>query len=117
MDRFDDEIDKMLRTIIEHYGYRNQLKKFNEECFEVIEAVMDLEQALDSISCSGCDFGEQDYYTKNERRHLEEEIADVMVLLNQFITYYDLDTTNIIDTIDKKINRQMIRIEDENNDK
>lgn len=36
--------NEKLKHIIEYYGYRNQLKKFNEESFEVIEAVMDLEE-------------------------------------------------------------------------
>ena len=43
------DLNEKLKSIIEYYGYRNQLKKFNEESFEVIEAVMDLEEQI--VTC------------------------------------------------------------------
>lgn len=105
------DLNEKLKSIIEYYGYRNQLKKFNEESFEVIEAVMDLEEQI--LTC--CECGCFDSYTKHERKHLEEEIADTLVLLNQFIYYYELNENNIMDTVYKKIDRQLTRIEEEIN--
>ena len=105
------DLNEKLKSIIEYYGYRNQLKKFNEESFEVIEAVMDLEYQI--LTCCECGRGET--HTKHERKHLEEEIADTLVLLNQFIYYYDLNENNIMDTVYKKIDRQLTRIEEEIN--
>lgn len=105
------DLNEKLKSIIEYYGYRNQLKKFNEESFEVIEAVMDLEEQI--ITCCECGCSEQ--HTKHEREHLEEEIADALVLLNQFIYYYDLNENDIMDTVYKKIDRQLARIEEEVN--
>ena len=105
------DLNEKLKSIIEYYGYRNQLKKFNEESFEVIEAVMDLEEQI--VTC--CECGCSGQHTKHEREHLEEEIADVLVLLNQFIYYYDLNENDIMDTVYKKIDRQLARIEEEVN--
>lgn len=105
------ETNEKLKSIIEYYGYRNQLKKFNEESFEVIEAVMDLEEQI--VTCFAC--GCSECHTKHEREHLEEEISDVLVLLNQFIQYYDLNENNIMNTIYRKIDRQIFRIEEEMN--
>lgn len=105
------DLNEKLKSIIEYYGYRNQLKKFNEESFEVVEAVMDLEDQI--LTCCECVCGET--HTKHERKHLEEEIADTLVLLNQFIYYYDLDENNIMDTVYKKTDRQLARIEEEIN--
>lgn len=105
------DLNEKLKSIIEYYGYRNQLKKFNEESFEVIEAVMDLEEQI--VTC--CECGCSECHTKHERGHLEEEIADALVLLNQFIYYYDLNENNIMDTVYKKIDRQLARIEEEIN--
>lgn len=105
------DLNEKLKSIIEYYGYRNQLKKFNEESFEVIEAVMDLEEQI--LTC--CECGCFDSHTKHERKHLEEEIADTLVLLNQFIYYYELNENNIMDTVYKKIDRQLTRIEEEIN--
>ena len=105
------DLNEKLKSIIEYYGYRNQLKKFNEESFEVIEAVMDLEEQI--LTC--CECGCSGQHTKHEREHLEEEIADALVLLNQFIYYYDLNENNIMDTVYKKTDRQLARIEEEVN--
>lgn len=107
------DLNEKLKSIIEYYGYRNQLKKFNEESFEVIEAVMDLEEQI--VTCFSC--GCSECHTKHERKHLEEEIADALVLLNQFIYYYDLDENNIMDNVYKKTDRQLARIEVESNDR
>ena len=105
------DLNEKLKSIIEYYGYRNQLKKFNEESFEVIEAVMDLEEQI--LTCCECGCGET--HTEHERKHLEEEIAYTLVLLNQFIYYYELNENNIMDTVYKKIDRQLARIEEEIN--
>ena len=80
--------------------------KINEESFEVIEAVVDLEEQI----LTRCECGCSECHTKHEREHLEEEIADALVLLNQFIYYYDLNEDNIMDTVYKKTDREIDRI-------
>lgn len=85
-----------LLKIFNHYGVSKQLKKFNEESFELMEAIIDYENSIGS------------------KQHIIEEIADVFVLLRQFIEYYEI-TYDDIDIIRKqKIERQLKRIEEEN---
>ena len=49
--------------------------------------------------------------------HIAEEIADVTVMLKQFQYLYEIEDKTIDNIMDKKINRQLERIGDENNKK
>jgi NTP pyrophosphatase (non-canonical NTP hydrolase) len=95
--------DKLLK-IIEHYEITNQLKKLNEECYELIEAIRDYEEDLIRVDCD-------DYYTQHLKKHIEEEFADVMVLLGQIKYFYDLDDEKIKKIMNEKIDRQLDRIQ------
>ena len=91
-----------LLTIINNYGANKQLKKLSEEVFEFQEAVIHWELAKKSIYPSPFDRLEE---------HIEEEFADVCVLLEQFKAYYDLDNKKIIEIMKQKIDRQIKRME------
>lgn len=80
-----------LLKIIRHYGLKNQLRKLNEEVFELIEAIRDTRFFL-------------------SKTHIEEEFADVMVLLSQIKHYYNLDSNKLKKIMDYKINRQLERM-------
>lgn len=80
-----------LLKIIRHYGLKNQLRKLNEEVFELIEAIRDT----------------RFFFSKT---HIEEEFADVMVLLSQIKHYYNLDSNKLKKIMDYKINRQLERM-------
>lgn len=88
--------DKLLK-IIKHYGVLPQLKYFQGEVFELNEAIIDYEWTGDLP----------------EVKHIKEEIADVMVMLKQFQEYYMIKDEDIIDIMEKKIDRQLERIEAE----
>lgn len=77
--------------IISHYGYNNQLRKLNEECFELEEALI-----------------------LSEKESITEEVADVMVMLYQFIEFYGITNDEIKKIMKQKINRQLKRMEKEN---
>lgn len=96
-----------LLKIINHYGERHQQKKLNEEVFELIEAIRDYEEDYIRVDC------DKDY-VQQFKEHIEEEFADVMVLLNQFLEYYDLNKENIKKIMQQKINRQLERMKEEN---
>ena len=102
-----------LLYIIWYYDINNQLKKLNEECFEFIEAVKDYEYQKDACEVLGCKDIEE--HLKSAIEHLEEEYADVCVVLEQFKAYYDLDNDKIIEIMKQKIDRQLGRIEKEKN--
>lgn len=91
--------------IIDHYGVLPQLKHFNSEVFELNEAVINAENnRLIGISRKPC---------KKAIDHISEEIADVCVMLEQFIEYYNIDRNNVEKIMIEKIHRQLERIENE----
>lgn len=95
-----------LLKIINHYEVDNQLKKLNEEIFELIEAIRDYEEDYIKVDCD-------DYFTQHLKKHIEEEFADVMVLLSQIKYYYELDSERIKKIMEEKIVRQLERIKNE----
>lgn len=88
-----------LLKIIKHYGVNAQQRQFAEEVFE-------LQEAITAYENEGLNMG-------NDTSHIAEEIADIAVLLNQFIDYYDLDDEKIDEIAHYKIKRQLERIKNE----
>jgi NTP pyrophosphatase (non-canonical NTP hydrolase) len=76
--------------IINHYGYRHQIRKLAEEQYELIEALF--EEDEDNIT---------------------EEIADCLLLINQFKSFYQIKDKDIQEVYDYKIARQERRMKDE----
>lgn len=87
-----------LIKIIEHYGVNNQLRQFNEECFELMEAITIYET--------------EEYECVPSNIHIKEEIADVMVMLEQFKLYYRISSEEITNIFWSKVDRQLKRIEE-----
>lgn len=101
--------DKLLK-IINHYGVMPQLKYFQSEVFELNEAIIIYEDErphLDDEADEG--------YIKMLKEHIAEEIADVLVMVNQFIQYYDISGDDIEAIFEMKLDRQLERIKNENN--
>ena len=92
-----------LLKIIEHFGIRNQLKKFNEECYELEEAILDYQTEIA--------YFDEDAMTLSIKRHIAEEIADVMLLLEQFKVYYGITSEEITNLFWSKVARTLQRIE------
>ena len=91
-----EEILKIINT----YGVMPQLKYFQSEVFELNEAIFEKEKI-------GA------YPGIEERKHIAEEIADVLVMLNQFKEYYGITDEEIINNMQFKIKRQLEMIENE----
>lgn len=79
------------KKIINHYGVNAQLKKLSEEVYEFEEAVLE----------------------KHDKKHITEEIADILVILQQFKEKYNIDLTEINKVMRYKVDRQIRRIEKE----
>ena len=99
-----------LLKIIMHYGVNAQQRQFAEETFELQEAITMYEQErslkdLLDIKIVGSDV--------SKKQHIAEEIADVMVLLNQFKAYYGIPNETILVFMRGKVNRQLERIKNE----
>lgn len=90
------------KQIIEHYGVIPQLKYMQTEMFEFIEAVIEREIHWN--------FDTEIQDIKPLDKHIEEEYADLTMMLEQFKEYYHLDENNIQKIKEQKIERQLERI-------
>lgn len=93
----DKNLKEKLLKIINNYGEKKQLKKLIEEVYEFIESILTDDGSVESLV------------------HIEEEFSDVCVILEQFKAQYGLNNKNIIETINYKVDRQLGRIENDNN--
>lgn len=94
--------------IINHFGYRAQMKKLNEEVFELIEAIDTYEDAvMEQVN-------PEPYYTIAEmdifREHVVEEVGDVLLLITQFLARYEISKPEIDKWMDTKLERTIERI-------
>lgn len=99
-----------LLKIINNYSVLPQLKQFNEEAYELIEAIITKEFMYQSSDTTNS-------MDKFNLEHIVEEIADVLNMVEQFMYYYDIDIQDVIEIKHKKINRQLERIENEKDNK
>ncbi len=90
-----------LLKIITHYGVNAQQRQLAEEVFELQEAITAYENDYEGLNMG------------NDTNHIAEEIADVMVLLNQFKAYYNIPNETILVFMRGKVNRQLERIKNE----
>lgn len=109
----DKKMDKDLLKIIQNYGISNQLKKLSEELYEFQEAVLSY-NLLKTIN--------EDVKDKVLEKNTEyiykcvlEEYADLCVLLSQFELYFDLNENEVLQVMRNKVDRQLKRIENDNN--
>lgn len=92
--------NKLLK-IVRHYGIDNQLRKFSEENFELIEAIVKERNDVCEI------------FQEMEEKWIKEEIADNLVLLSQFILYYEINLDEIEEIFKQKVERQLERMKQE----
>lgn len=97
--------NKLLK-IINHYGIEKQLRKFNEENFELIEAIIKRKTKMSNPKNFHL------LYIEELKDNIKEEIADNLVLLSQFILYYNIDLDDIEEIFKQKVERQLKRMEE-----
>lgn len=102
--------EKLLK-IINHYGVIPQLKYFQSEVFELNEAIInrELKDTVEYEIPLTEIIGAKD--------HIVEEIADIMVMLEQFKLYYGISSEDITNIFWSKVDRQINRIENDSNNK
>ena len=89
--RIDEE---KVKRIADHYGLMSQLKQLAEECSELsVEALH--------------------YTRKGRKERLFEEMADVLIMIQQVIYILGCGHEDIEKYAEFKINRQLKRIEEE----
>lgn len=87
------EQDKKLEKITEHFGIETELTKLSEEVGELLN------------ECYKRHFVDPEY------GEIEDEMADVFVILAQIGLYFNVDKDKILSILDEKINRTVDRID------
>lgn len=93
-----------LLKIIKHYGEAKQLKYIHSEYFELDQAIIDYWNET-------CQYYED--IEKYHKKHIAEEISDIMVMLKQFQYLYEIPDNEIENIMKFKIERQLERIDKE----
>ena len=91
---FDNEAENRIKQIADHYGTKEQLRQLSEECCEL--AVEANHSARKGVTVK-----------------IIEEIADVLIMIEQVIYLANIDKCDIEDCINYKLDRQMKRMEKE----
>ena len=89
------EMNTKLLQIISYFGVNNQQRKIQEELFELQESIT---------------LAEWTYPKEMAKEKMEEEMADVVVMLMQFANFYKLNVVNIRHNAEWKIERKIERI-------
>lgn len=101
------------KKIISFYGINHQQRKFQEEVFELQEAINKYEFAYDDnvemLMLDGMEKWDLDVLEEN----IIQEIADVCVMLHQFVEYYQINPLDISRVMGQKIDRQLDRMKEE----
>ena len=84
--------DEKLKAITKHFGIETELTKLSEEIGELLNECY------------------SNYYTGKNKDNIEDELADVYVLLNQIKLYFNVDTLRVGQIVDQKIDRTVTRI-------
>ena len=86
--------DTRIKIIADHYGIKNQLRQLAEECSEL---------AVEASHSA----------RKGTTVKIIEEIADVMIMIEQVIYLAKIDKCDIENCIDYKLGRQIVRLSKE----
>lgn len=90
--------DERIKTIADHYGIKNQMRQLAEECSEL---------AVEANHSA----------RKGTTVKIIEEIADVLIMMQQVIYLAKIDKCDIEDCINYKLERQMKRIKEGENER
>lgn len=82
-----------LTKIIQYYGLNKTLRKLHEEHFELDEAIF--------------------RYNGKNKEYIIEELSDMLCIWLQLFIFYDVSTDEVISTIERKVDRQLKRMEEE----
>ena len=96
------KVDERILKIADHYGVNSQLSILQEECAELIQAVSKYRRTNDP--------------NVFDRMHLEEEIADVEIMIAQIKYLMKLSEKDIRGIKDTKLERQLERMRREKDD-
>lgn len=85
-------MNQNIKRIAKHYGFQHQVKKTTEECGEFIVALSKLANG------------------EGTQADVLEEMADVMVMLQQMQYFLNIDSALLHKTMETKVHRQLERM-------
>lgn len=100
-------MEEKLLKIINHYGVNHQQRKLQEEVFELQEAII-TNELIKSV-----EYEIPLTEIVGTKELITEELADVMVLLEQIKLYFGITSREVTEIFWSKVNRQIGRIENE----
>ena len=86
--------DERIKTIADHYGIENQMRQLAEECSELAVEASHSARIGTTVK-------------------IIEEMADVLIMIEQIIYLAKIDKCDIEDCIDYKLGRQITRLSKE----
>lgn len=98
--------EEKAKRIVEYYGIIEQLKYWQSEVFELVQAILEFEFYWENDT----DIHEMQKYID----HIVEEIADNNVFILQFMQHYGIENELVEEIMKHKIDRQLKRMEEEN---
>ena len=107
-------MESKLGDIINYHGVSYQLKYWQGEVYELIEAISDLEVKLKTMDKYGIEYNRDDFV--EDFNHIAEEIADNMNMLKEFQVYYGFPDSKINDIMEFKVNRHCNEILGDSNE-
>lgn len=90
----DNDMEEKLKKITKHFGIETELTKLTEEMGELLN------------ECYKRHFVDPEY------GEIEDEMADVLVILLQIMLHFNVDVDKVTDTVEHKIERTVKRIEE-----
>ena len=100
-------MEEKLLKIINHYGVNHQQRKLQEEVFELQEAII-TNELIKSV-----EYEIPLTEIVGTKELITEELADVMVLLEQIKLYFGITSREVTEIFWSKVDRQIGRIENE----
>ena len=100
-------MEEKLLKIINHYGVNHQQRKLQEEVFELQEAII-TNELIKSV-----EYEIPLTEIVGTKELITEELADVMVLLEQIKLYFGITSREVTEIFWSKVDRQIVRIENE----
>ena len=108
-------MNKKIRYILNYFGIKKQLKKFNEEVFELNETVIRflnkgaIESAIENVSHTVA--GLLNIEPTDYKKNIKEELADVYLMLKQIQLHFNISEEELQKNISYKVSRTINRIE------
>lgn len=100
-----------IKTIADHYGKPAQAVILMEECAELVVAMSKVLRTEEAVLSNPTDTSVANLNLALQ--NLKSEMADVLIMIDQICYLEDFSDDDIYQIVDRKLDRQLDRIEEE----